>query len=82
MSKHPADIQASIDHPRDLEEFLALLDRCMVQAVGDPGGYLDNTHLYALQHRIFLRLCHGNIPVGAIDPEVRAEFEQRDEEGT
>ena len=61
------DIQAAIDHPESLAEFVALLDRCKAQVEADPESYLENLHLYGLQHGIFLRLCHGNIPEYAIE---------------
>jgi hypothetical protein len=44
-----------------VEDFAALLDRCRAQVEHDPSGYVENPHLYELLHKIFLRLCHGNV---------------------
>lgn len=65
---------------KSLAEFVALLDRCKAQVEADPEGYLLNPHLYDLQHRIFLRLCHGDIPEYAIDTESCAPDTNNDEE--
>ena len=54
------------NQPIDLATFVALLDRCKAQVEADPEGYLLNPHLYDLQHRIYLRLCHGNIAEHAL----------------
>ena len=51
------------------KEFLELLDKCKRQVEYDPGTLRVNPHLHKLQHKVFLRLCHGNIPDFKVDPE-------------
>lgn len=43
-------------------EFVELLDRCKTQVEADPSGLTRNPHLHVALHRVYLRLCHGNIP--------------------
>lgn len=45
-----------------VSRFLELLDKCKAQVEKDPASYLDNPQLDVALHRIYLRLCHGNIP--------------------
>ncbi len=45
-----------------LEQFVELLERCKAQVAKDPTGITHNPHLHGALHRIYLRLCHGNIP--------------------
>ena len=59
-------LQEILDNPTPLPEFVELLERCLLQVRHDPSGYENNPHLYGLLHKIFLRLCHGNIPDHAI----------------
>lgn len=54
--------KVAIVKSKSLAEFVALLDRCKAQVEGDPESVLSNPHLYNIQHHIYLRLCHGNIP--------------------
>lgn len=47
---------------RTVNDFVQKLDRCRAQVKADPSGYMKNRHLYDLLDKIYLRLCHGNIP--------------------
>jgi hypothetical protein len=46
-------------HPA--EDFMELLELCYQQVRADPSSVTENPHLYELQHKIYLRLCHGDI---------------------
>ena len=59
----------SLYSEHSIEEFDALLDKCKEQVRHDPAGFTANPHLYDLLHKIYLRLCHGNIPDYGLDHE-------------
>jgi hypothetical protein len=64
-------------------DFVALLDKCREQVTALPEAYTDNPHLYEILHRVYLRLCSGNIEENAAgkpgfverlaDPVIRRE---------
>jgi hypothetical protein len=47
---------------REVTEFRDLLE-CMIAQVDEmPESVTENPHLYDLLHRVYLRMCGGNIP--------------------
>ncbi len=56
---------------KKLDAFVRLLECCQAQVQADPSGYRENPHLYDALHRIYLRLCHGNIPESGVNVQTR-----------
>jgi len=51
---------------KEAYKFLAKLELCRLQVIADPESVSRNPHLDDLLHRIYLRLCGGNIEDNAV----------------